>query len=72
MFGGPQKNNFSFLPLSCADLWRKYEFCQNKAEKNSIKIFEIDHYSTDAFFQKNSIPGAKNSLKCDEDPLVQW
>ena len=50
--------------FSSADLWRKYAFLsKNGREKNIIFVVEIDHF--DVFLPKNSIPGAKNSLKCE-------
>ena len=45
------KKNFSFLPLSSAD------FCQKMAKKSLIFLT--------IFLPKNSISGAKNSLKCE-------
>ena len=55
------KQILSLLPLSSADLWRKYAFLSKMVEKNSLRFFETDHFR--CILPKNSIPGAKNSLK---------
>ena len=38
-------------------------FCQKNGRKNSLKFFEIDYLR--CILPKNSISGAKNSLKCE-------